>query len=332
MHFFKLVMGLFLLLTSVRPAAAHEGFPLIVSIEQTADDLYLLRLTVPPSIPEFARPNLRMPTRCRFAVPRDRELEASRSILYRCPGGLGGEVLELGYPTGVPAVPALARIAWRSGETRSVLASPGQTTIALPAPENAAGVATQYFALGVRHILEGYDHLLFLACLLIIAGSRKRVLLTVTGFTAGHAATITAVSLGITGLPVPPVEAAIALSIMFLAAEISRSRRDTLTWRYPVAVSSAFGLLHGLGFAAVLREIGLPQIEVPVALVFFNIGIEVGQLLFVTMCAGLAHSLHLLRQHGWLLGKMGSALLQRSLAYAIGGLAAFWFIERVAAA
>jgi len=204
--------------------------------------------------------------------------------------------------------------------------------IVLPVPESAAAVALQYLELGVRHILEGYDHLLFLACLLMIARTPKRALLTVTGFTIGHAATITAVSLGVGGLPVPPVEAAIALSIMFLAAEIVRPSRDTLAWRFPVAVSSAFGLLHGLGFAAALREIGLPQTEVPLALLFFNVGIESGQLLFVAFCAGLVQALRLLRRHVWLVGGIGSARLEQSLAYMIGGLAAFWFVERVASA
>jgi len=129
-------------------------------------------------------------------------------------------------------------------------------------------------------------------------------------------------------VPVPPVEAVIALSIVFLATEIARPRRDTLTWRYPILVSSAFGLVHGFGFAAVLGEIGMPQTQVPLALLFFNLGVEGGQLLFI------AAMLPIILFLGWLVRRRKAdaatlAAIERPVAYAVGIIAAYWMIDRV---
>ena len=136
-------------------------------------------------------------------------------------------------------------------------------------------------------------------------------------------------------IPVPPVEAVIALSIVFLATEIARNNRDTLTWRYPVAVSGSFGLLHGFGFASVLQEIGLPQTEVPAALLFFNVGVEIGQVMFVVaLIAATSLVLRVWRRSGHLRDVGDTALLPQSLstpaAYVIGCGSAFWLFERVA--
>jgi hydrogenase/urease accessory protein HupE len=249
----------------------------------------------------------------------------AEAVLLRCAQGIGGARLELRYPGGKPAVPTLARIVWQSGETRSVLAEPGATELTLPQPETARGVLRDYFTLGVQHILEGWDHLLFLVCLLLIARTPRRILFTVTGFTLGHAITITAVTLGLAGLAGPPVEAAIALSIMFLAAEIIKPHHGTLTWRHPVAISSAFGMLHGFGFASALREIGLPQTELPLALLAFNLGIETGQLIFVLGCA---LALFLLRSATVQRVPVAVERVGSGVAWAAGCTAAYWFVDR----
>ena len=307
-------------------ARAHDGLPVVVTIEQRAPDLYLMRLILPPSVPEFVRPAFSVEPGCRMV--RDTPaagLPTAEAVLYRCPEGIGGGELRLRYPGGKPAVPTLARIVWQSGEVRSVLAEPGATELRLPAPESARGVLRDYFALGVQHILEGWDHLLFLLCLLLIARTPRRILLTVTGFTLGHAVTITAASLGVAGLPGPPVEAAIALSIMFLAAEIIRPHHGTLTWRHPVAISSAFGMLHGFGFASALREIGLPQTEVPLALLAFNLGIETGQLIFVVGCAV---ALVLLRRATAQRAPGAVDRTGAAIGWIAGCIAAWWFVDR----
>jgi hydrogenase/urease accessory protein HupE len=134
-------------------------------------------------------------------------------------------------------------------------------------------------------------------------------------------------------VPVPPVEAAIALSIVFLATEIARNKRDTLTWRFPIAVAASFGLLHGFGFASVLSEIGLPQTEIPAALLFFNVGVEIGQIVFVSGLIGLSVIImRLVRMRNMEL--LGSLIAKDKLSlpasYLIGALASFWVIDRMA--
>jgi hydrogenase/urease accessory protein HupE len=322
----RLLLLLAVVLGIVAPAAAHDSRPVVVSIEQQADEaLFKLRRVVPPSVPVFNLPQIVMPAGCEAAGGQaDGDLS-----LYRCADGVAGRELAIAYPKFNPSLSTMVRVAWTSGETRSIVVPPDQLTVMIPDAETPAGVAGQYFWLGVEHILIGYDHLLFLACLLLIAGTFRRVLITITGFTLAHSVTLALAALDVVRVPVPAVEATIALSIVFLATEIARPRRDTLTWRYPVLVSSAFGLLHGFGFAAVLGEIGMPQTEVPLALLFFNIGVEAGQLLFI------AAVMPLILLAGWFVRKKdvsSSTVLgiERPVAYAVGILASYWMIERIA--
>ncbi|MEL7186879.1 MAG: HupE/UreJ family protein, partial [Pseudomonadota bacterium] len=201
----------------------------------------------------------------------------------------------------------------------------GERRFVMPGKETAASVAGQYTWLGAEHIWIGFDHLLFLLCLIWIAGTWKRILITVTGFTIAHSLTLALSALEIVRLPVPPVEAAIALSVLFLAVEVTKGRRDSLTWQHPIAVSSSFGLLHGLGFAAVLGEIGLPQTEVLTGLIFFNVGVELGQVAFALGVVLL------LRVATALLGESMQHHARPVMGYAVGCLSAYWLIGRVVA-
>jgi hypothetical protein len=168
--------------------------------------------------------------------------------------------------------------------------------------------------------------LLFVLALLFLVRGGKRIVLTITAFTVAHSITLAAATLGVVNLPGPPVEATIALSIVFLAREMAVTVHGGagLTARYPWLVAFVFGLLHGLGFAGVLAEIGLPQHAIPTALLCFNIGVEIGQLLFV----GAALALFFILRR-WLSGWL--AMLRWAPAYAIGGVASFWLVARVAA-
>ncbi|NRB39152.1 MAG: HupE/UreJ family protein [Pseudomonadales bacterium] len=182
-----------------------------------------------------------------------------------------------------------------------------------------------YTLFGIEHILEGYDHLLFVLCLLLIASSLKKLLWAITGFTLAHSITLVLSTLNIIQLPIVVVEAVIALSIVFLATEIvknsrSSSKKDSLTYRYPVAVSSSFGLLHGFGFASVLLELGLPQQDQFLALAFFNVGVEIGQLLFIAVALLLIAAMKKI---------INLRKYQRFNAYLIGSIASMWLIERV---
>jgi hydrogenase/urease accessory protein HupE len=180
--------------------------------------------------------------------------------------------------------------------------------------------------LGVQHILQGIDHLLFVFALLLLIRRPRTLFLTITSFTVAHSITLAIASLNVVSVPQAPIEALIALSIMFVASEIVRSNRGhtDLSSRYPWLISFVFGLLHGFGFAGALREIGLPQKDVPLALLTFNLGVEAGQLAFVIAallalaCFRLAFSSDFRRLSPW-------------AAYLIGAVSAFWLVERVAA-
>lgn len=221
---------------------------------------------------------------------------------------------------------ALVRIEFADGTHWLRRLKPQQPAAIVPPRQTAWEVAWEYLALGVEHILLGIDHLLFVLALLLLVVGWRRLLGTVTAFTLAHSCTLVAAALGLVQVPGPPVEAAIALSIVFVAGEIVRARhgRAGLSARAPWLVAFAFGLLHGFGFAGALSEIGLPQGHIPTALLFFNVGVEIGQLMFVAVVLEAIRRLRHLsfRFPGW------SALLP---PYAIGSLAMFWAFQRVAA-
>lgn len=212
--------------------------------------------------------------------------------------------------------------------TRLTAAVPAFTVPVDPGP---LGVAAGYFALGVDHILKGIDHLLFVLMLLLLIRDWRPLLAAVTSFTIAHSLSLGAASLGWIVVPAPPVEAIVALSIAFLASELLHDQRESprISERYPWAVAFSFGLLHGLGFARALLEIGLPEGDVPLALLAFNIGVEAGQLLFIAICLALGAALARLYPHlvQGLITPGTKGL--RALSYGVGTLAAFWVVERV---
>jgi hydrogenase/urease accessory protein HupE len=221
---------------------------------------------------------------------------------------------------------ALVRIAFLDGTTWVRRLTPQEPAAAIPQRQSGWSVAALYLRLGVEHILLGVDHLLFVLALLVITQGMWRLIETVTAFTVAHSITLASATLGYLHVPSAPVEAVVALSIVFVAAEIVHLRRGraTLTARAPWIVAFIFGLLHGLGFAGALRELGLPEGHVPVALLFFNIGVETGQLLFIAVVLCLKS----LVAHARFTWPRWSDL---AVPYAIGTIAMFWAIERVAA-
>ena len=195
---------------------------------------------------------------------------------------------------------------------------------------NTFDTAITYIEIGIEHILIGLDHLLFVACLVYISGTRKKLLYTITGFTIAHSITLFLSATNVMVIPIEPVEAVIALSIIFLAWEIAKNKQHSLSLRYPVLVSSSFGLLHGFGFAAVLSDIGLPETEKLLALLSFNIGVELGQLIFVLALFLLVKFASVL--YKWLQHKpLTLPMLRLPISYLCGITATFWLIERLAA-
>jgi hydrogenase/urease accessory protein HupE len=319
------VVTLFALAPTV--ASAHESRPLHVELVEDTSGGVALRWRVPGSVPSANRPVVSLSAPC--AAEGDEAGTGSfRWRVYRCGDALADARLDIVWPRFRPSVTTLIRVERSRGERHTEILPPGETRWTLPPDETRGRVAGSYFRLGARHILEGGDHLLFVACLLFIAATPRRVLVTVTGFTLAHSVTLALASLGLVRVPVPPVEAAIALSIVLLAREIVRDRREGLAWRRPVLVASSFGLLHGLGFASVLADVGLPQHELPTALLFFNLGVEAGQLLFVAALGALALTL------GRLLHRDAAGTLapfRLPVGYASGILASLWLLERVSA-
>jgi hypothetical protein len=240
-------------------------------------------------------------------------------------GGLAGvEVTIDGLPPSVTDV--LARVERLDGTTQVARLQSERPRFVVEASQDGVGVAWTYTELGVHHILVGIDHLLYILGMLFLVHGWRRILATMTAFTATHSLTLSAAALGWVHVPQQPVEACIALSIVFVAREIVEVQRGraTLTARWPWVVSFTFGLMHGFGFAGALAEVGLPQKAIPIALLFFNVGVEIGQLMFVGGVLAMVAAFSRVRV-AW--PKWSVAVPP----YAIGMLAMFWVIERVLA-
>jgi hydrogenase/urease accessory protein HupE len=227
-------------------------------------------------------------------------------------------------------IDVLARLVRLDGTVQLERILPTRARFVVRSSPGPLEVVSTYTILGIEHILFGFDHLLFVLALILLVQGTRRLLFTITAFTAAHSLTLAGATLGWVHVPGPPVEASIALSIVFVASEIVHTRqgRSSVTQRYPWVVAFTFGLLHGFGFASALAEVGLPSSSIPIALLFFNVGVEMGQLLFVgAVVAAIAV--------GWRLGERlrlpKPDWLWRIAPYGIGALASFWLVERVAA-
>ncbi len=247
-----------------------------------------------------------------------------RRVVKAPPDAMDGTVIRfIGLEATITDV--FARFEWLDGTETTAIARPSQPWVEVVAQRGAWQVAWDYTLLGVDHILSGFDHLTFVLALLLIVSGARRLLITVTSFTIAHSITLAAATLGLLWVPGPPVEAVIALSILFLASELLKVNRGlpSLAARNPWVVAFAFGLLHGFGFAGALGDIGLPQNEIALALLMFNVGVELGQLLFIGVILVIVLGLRRLHRD-W------PAWIMQAPAYGIGGIAAFWLIERVA--
>ena len=243
---------------------------------------------------------------------------------YRTGGqSLTGATLTL---DGLKAVPmdVMVRVKLSDGSEHTAMLRSGNVSFTIPEQATRAELAISYWQMGTIHILEGVDHLLFLLTLLLIVTGIWPLLKTVTAFTLAHSLTLALATLDLIHIPQVPTEGVISLSIMLLAVEVVRKNQGqlTLSERYPWMIAFTFGLVHGLGFAGALYEIGVPQHAVPLALLMFNVGVETGQVLFVVVVSALLAGLHHLHGHTAL-------TLMRATPYAIGGVAAYWTIDRV---
>jgi hydrogenase/urease accessory protein HupE len=322
-----------LALAAPAPVFAHDARPLYVGIVEQSAGLYRVVVRAPPVLDAANAPSLVWPAVCSVRETSPLRLELGDTNLVACRGGLEGQTLRIEYPLYNPSITTLIRVTSASGTVDTAVLPPDVLEWTVPPSPSFLSVARDYLALGFRHIWTGPDHLLFVAGLMLLARRPRRILIAVTGFTLAHSITLSLATLGIVQVPVAPVEALIALSVLFLAGEVARRGVDDFSHRYPVVLSFVFGLLHGFGFASALAEIGLPRKDLATGLLFFNLGVEVGQIAFIAAVAAVFF--------GWtrLLRSLGSeraagigAGAARLAPYALGVPAAFWFVERTVAA
>jgi hydrogenase/urease accessory protein HupE len=318
-------------------AQAHEVRPGYLEIRETDTDSFEILWKVPARGEYRLGMHVRLPETCSGAPTHGTFMGAAfvEKWQARCPGGLIGQTVSI---DGLSATrtDVLARVERLDGTMQTVRLSPELTSFEVTAAPSRLEVAQTYFVLGVEHILLGIDHLLFVLGLMFLVGDWRRLVATVTAFTVAHSITLAAATLGLVHVAQAPVEATIALSVMFVAAEIIHGAKGRigLAARAPWIVAFVFGLLHGFGFAGALSEVGLPQQDIPLALLFFNVGVEVGQLLFIAAVMAVLSLLTRVLGGGsraergpW----RAETLVRTPVAYAIGSLAAFWMVERVVA-
>jgi len=314
-----------LLVVVAQVARPDDNRPLVVTLEEVSPHTWETSRKLPVNLVADWLPRVAAPRGCTASAPRlwQDALGFWGAERWTCSAPIGGEVLAVAYPAGAPPLATIVRIIHADGREETLLGQPGEKRIAVPAAASTQALFPRFLVLGAEHIWKGMDHLLFVAGLIFVAGTVRRTAITITGFTISHSLTLALAALGVVTFPPGAVEAVIALSIVFLAVEIAKGPRDTLTWRRPVFVAASFGLLHGFGFAAVLGEIGLPREGLLTALLAFNLGIEIGQVIFA---AGIFALLHAVAR---LPALAHPRRVQRIAAYAVGILACYWMFDRI---
>lgn len=319
---------LILLLFALVPAAqAHRFAPSLLKVSEIGAQQYHVVWKTPaqatsaiPLAPEW-------PDKCTVSNASAPQLEGTGKVIsaqLQCANlgddGLVGESLGVSG-LGANQASAMVMVSLLDGRQYQQVLNAEQPSFVIPAESSAGEVMSDYTVLGAEHIWGGIDHLLFVFGLLLLVGGGTRLLWTITSFTVGHSITLSLVTLGFFDYPVALVEFTIALSIFVLAVELTRKERNDLLWRHPWWLAGGFGLLHGMGFAGALAETGLPQDNVPLALLFFNIGIEIGQILFILAILAV-----------WFIVRKPLGPLQEKLlpvpVYILGALSAMWCIER----
>ena len=311
----------------VSAVLAHEMRPGYLELREGDPSTYALLWKRPTGGEVEIRIAPVVPEGCRLATPDQQQLTPGAVVVrgtLTCAGGIAGKTLRIdGLDTTVTDV--LVRIQHADGRLESHLLRPMTPSVTLGALTSGLERALSYLQLGVQHILLGVDHLLFVLGLLLIVSKRWVLVKTITAFTVAHSITLAIATLGYASTPLLPLNAAIALSILFLGPEIVRVWRgqSSFTIRHPWVVAFAFGLQHGFGFAAGLTAMGLPKAEIPLALLLFNVGVELGQLAFVVLVLLLERSFRALEIR-W------SLWAQALPGYAVGSLGAYWTIQRIA--
>lgn len=323
----RLLCGFVLLLVLQSAGLAHELRPGFLEISQVGAETFDVRFKVPARGDMRLGLYVQLPDECSNTQPaRTERTEGAflEQLVADCSGGLAGRRISINGLSGT-FTEVIVRVELSDGLVQATRLTPDQPSFIVDAAPTWLDTARTYFMLGVEHILTGIDHLLFVLALLLLVRNTWMLVKVITAFTVAHSVTLAVAALDIAHIPQAPVEAVIALSIMFVAAETLRQTRgeSDLASKAPWVIAFAFGLLHGLGFGGALREIGLPQSDVPLALLTFNLEVEAGQLLFVAAVLGLKAVIDRLLA-------LNLSWSRSVLGYGIGSLAAVWFVQRVA--
>ena len=303
--------------------AAHRFAPSLLEVTQLSESTFSATWKTPIQTVSATPIEPRFPAACQVTSESPWVQEGTGVLMqtqYECPEGLIGETLAVSG-LGENQSSALLRVNLADGIFHQAVFTASQPDFTIPEEGSAGTVALDYTWLGAEHIWAGPDHLLFVMGLLLLVGWNRRLIYTVTAFTLGHSVTLAMVTLGLFDYPVSLVEFMIALSIYVLAVELARGEGGGTLWRQPWWLAGGFGLLHGMGFAGALAETGLPQSNVPLALLFFNVGIELGQLAFIALLVLVAAA------GVRTVGERVKALRPLPV-YVLGGLSAMWCIER----
>ena len=310
-----------------RAATADEFRPALLQITETQQGWYSILWKVPLQNGQALAISPKLPAHLRQVGPASTRIQQWSAIQESTwssdSGSIVGNTIKIDGLSALP-IDVIVQIDLLDGSEHSAILRPSSPEYVVPERATSWMVAGAYWKIGTIHILEGFDHLLFVLALILIIPNLWMLLKTITAFTIAHSISLALATIGVLNMPGAPTEAVISLSILFLAVEIVHSRegKKTLTEQYPWVVALAFGLFHGLGFAGALAEVGLPQQEIPLALLMFNVGVETGQVLFVAAVvlvrAGIMRLPFAWPQGSWKL-----------LPYAIGSIAAFWTVQRV---
>jgi hydrogenase/urease accessory protein HupE len=306
-------------------ALAHEIRPAFLHIREVEAATYDILWKTPAQGEMRLALNVVLPASCHnVGEPRSSLVDGAviQSWRVRCDGGLVGNEIGIEHLDST-LTDTILRFEALSGSPKTLRLNGATPRATIPAQQSWSAVAKTYFGLGVEHILFGVDHLLFVLCLMLLVGNVRRLVGAITAFTVAHSITLAGTTFGWVHLASAPVEASIALSIAFVAADILRSRdgRSSITLKWPWVAAFSFGLLHGFGFASALRQIGIPDDAAPLALLFFNCGVEAGQLLFIAVVL-------LVQAASRRFTPYISSLSWRFVPYAAGIVAAYWFLER----
>ena len=341
-------LGLLLSIGAISEVRADEFKPLNIRLIQTLEaneqgiEVFRIETLIPNDRRLTEAPSVSVIADCEVLSERYAKHVAQstlRTQALQCKESLRGKRIDIGYTQSNPGLSTIISAEFVNGEASSIALAAHQQSWSIPEQTDTAGVIKQYFGLGFKHLLTGYDHLLFVACLIFIClGRIKSLFWAITSFTLAHSVSLAMTAFDLISLNMRAVEAIIALSIVFLAREVIvhfglnqnevKGKKATLSYRYPASVAGAFGLLHGLGFANILNEFGLPYNDKLAALLSFNIGIEVGQLVFIAALLIPAYAV------AHFLSSDKSSNYARVSAVCIsilsGVIAMFWTVERVA--